>query len=1030
MYIVKGKEVLMPMRKIDNATLLRYLSVMNSGEIDFFLGSGASAQAGIPTGSIMIWEFKRELYCTETGNSKEMFKDLNSDITRKTLQIYFDEQGKHPPRFSPDEYAHYFELCYPTSIARERYIQNKVSDIAPSIGHLCLADLFIKKRIVNIWTTNFDELIESGIKTLAPHNSFNVYSGANKSVAPSNPLSSVIKLHGDYRYDHIKNTPMELQVLETSMQVAFAENIKDKGLVVLGYSGSDESIMSILEQGLSNPKFLKLGLVWAVPEGVSLSPRLSKLIDDACKANENSGIVEIQGFDEFLHSLYAIQPEKNDIIENGWRDYDHKKLPIQFQPQPTLNFTKLNGFESISYPECFVFDTDITTWKQLKNVIGENDIIAALYSRRLYCFEDCDEIKRVFGSHIKSQITKEHISGKILYHTDSIYLGMIYSLIKKVFISDFRLTEFKRNKYYNSAVCQQENDLNCLIYDAIEISLSVYSSKIYLNVVPTVFLTDNSGNQFGRFDNQKKINQVMSKVFNSQYNERFKFWNELFAKNRSFEFSYKGFSILFNKVPISCGGNSRNNEWPTKYIFRFSEPEMLFDIRDTSKKTVNQLKGISRYAPLDCSYSVSGSTRSSIKLAIVSPQEELNKILNHLEKLNQCIAPTTIRDGFLTQYNGFEIIYKRALSIPAYNDTNRVYGYATNTTLQMKQGDFLAMLKRFIDQLSTQHDFDVAVIYIPEKYARFREDALSDFNLHDAIKLYATDKSVKVQFVEERSIDYYDPCKVMWGLSTSLYAKASGILWQPAIINNDTAFVGISYAMSKSKGTCIGCSQLFDSTGTGIRLLLRKINEPGFWGRNPYMKSDEARSIMSALRDQYYKCEPTNHLKRIVVHKTTPFTQEEIKGFTQALEGIEDIELLQIQEYSTWRAIRYDSNEYTSKPASFAIHRGTTIPLDDDCFLLWTHGCIQHDDLSGSRLNYYKGGRGIPSPLLVKRYYGKASGDVLVNEILMLSKMNWNSGDSLYKQLPVTLDFAKVLSRMSKQDEAIYNKPYDFRYFM
>ncbi len=32
--------------------------------------------------------------------------------------------------------------------------------------------------------------------------------------------------------------------------------------------------------------------------------------------------------------------------------------------------------------------------------------------------------------------------------------------------------------------------------------------------------------------------------------------------------------------------------------------------------------------------------------------------------------------------------------------------------------------------------------------------------------------------------------------------------------------------------------------------------------------------------------------------------------------------------------------------------------------------------------------------------------------------------------LPVTLDFAKVLSRMSKQNEAIYNKAYDFRYFM
>ena len=61
------------------------------------------------------------------------------------------------------------------------------------------------------------------------------------------------------------------------------------------------------------------------------------------------------------------------------------------------------------------------------------------------------------------------------------------------------------------------------------------------------------------------------------------------------------------------------------------------------------------------------------------------------------------------------------------------------------------------------------------------------------------------------------------------------------------------------------------------------------------------------------------------------------------------------------------------------------------------------------------------------RYY---VGDVLAKEILMLTKMNWNSGDSMYKMLPVTLDFAKVLARMSKQDEAIYDKAYDFRFFM
>jgi hypothetical protein len=147
----------------------------------------------------------------------------------------------------------------------------------------------------------------------------------------------------------------------------------------------------------------------------------------------------------------------------------------------------------------------------------------------------------------------------------------------------------------------------------------------------------------------------------------------------------------------------------------------------------------------------------------------------------------------------------------------------------------------------------------------------------------------------------------------------------------------------------------------------------------------------------------------------------------QAFNGIE-VELVQIQDYCPWRGIRFGA--FPGPTAyNFAVKRGLAVKLNRDSFLLWTHGCIIHPELAGNR-NYYKGARGIPAPLLVRRFAGNASGDILAKEILMLTKMNWNSGDSLYKTLPVTLDFAKVLARMSKQDEAIFDKSYDFRFFM
>jgi argonaute-like protein implicated in RNA metabolism and viral defense len=314
---------------------------------------------------------------------------------------------------------------------------------------------------------------------------------------------------------------------------------------------------------------------------------------------------------------------------------------------------------------------------------------------------------------------------------------------------------------------------------------------------------------------------------------------------------------------------------------------------------------------------------------------------------------------------------------------------------------------------------------------REQKDENEYFDLHDSLKLYCAKKGIVVQIIEERSVEFSDTAKVMWGLSTGIYAKTSGQLWRPKEFNQNTAFVGLSYAQyGKDKNEyAIGCSQLFDSAGNGMRLLLKPIYNPKIIRNNPFMRETDAFKMLSQLKNIYCDSVPFSKLKRIVIHKTTFFTNDEIAGISQGLEGIDDIELLQIQEFTGWRAIRFASHNIDSVD-KYPIKRGTVIPIDDFSFLLWTHGSVMSDDLAGAKKNYYKGGRGIPAPLLVRRYLGKASGETIVREILMLTKMNWNSGDSLYKKLPVTLDFAKILSQMAKQKEALYNKPYDFRFFM
>lgn len=1018
------------MNTISQEQLIRNFKVMHDGEIDFFLGAGASIQSGIPTGGNLVWHFKRELYCIENKLSLELYKDLKLTATQELLQNYFDNQGTHPPLYAPEEYSHYFEQCYSTIISRKRFIEGLVEGKNPSLGYLCLADFITHSKVKNVWTTNFDALVEASINTLNPSFPYVVCSSANQdSFSLLNPeYPAICKLHGDYRYDKLQNTESELQELEAKLYSYAFSQLSGKGLIVIGYSGSDESIMSFFEGHLSNPDFLSKGLFWAVHKGSSASNRIKHLIESAAAFGKDAAIVEIEGFDDFLYEAYRHTSSPNPIVDNKWRDSPLIQKALTFNGSPIDSFIKLNAYVADNHPLCHVFETDISSWAELRECIGSGNIIAALYSRHIYCFANTDHINAVFGNHIKSAIKLEPVEERILRKSDSIYIGLLYQLLKHYMISK-GMTEYRKNKYYDSHTAS--NKSGCIFYKAVEIAISYISGNFYLNLIPTVHVTSNSGKSLEKLSYQYHVNKAISNIWNKQYNENLKYWEKLLRTSGRMFFEYEGFQIEFQTPAISCGGTNRDKKWPYLPAWLYPEPVMCFSEVDHRKSTVSQLRGLINYGPIDCSYAPANAIRNPIKLAVLAPQEKMATILSHLNSLNNRKAASG-KDQFILNYEGFEPVFKRTLLVPTTNNTDLCIGYNESAILSRSAHDFVAFLKRGIDYFASRiTDFHVLIIYIPRNFSHFREakEISVDFNLHDEIKLYATDRGIKCQFIEERSINTYDPCKVLWGLSTSIYAKSSGVLWHPQAIHGGTAYVGISYAQSDEKGICIGCSQLFDSTGTGIRMILRKIDNPHYWGKkNPYMGRDEARSMMSQLREQYYGSNPTALLNRVVVHKTTPFMREEIVGITQAFEGINDIELVQIQAYCPWRAIKFGAGA-SQTAESFAVKRGMAIQLSSDSFLLWTHGCSIHPDIAG-KFNYYKGGRGIPTPLFVKRHYGQAPGDTLAQEILMLTKMNWNSGDSLYKILPVTLDFAKVLARMSKQNAAIYNKAYDFRYFM
>ena len=185
--------------------------------------------------------------------------------------------------------------------------------------------------------------------------------------------------------------------------------------------------------------------------------------------------------------------------------------------------------------------------------------------------------------------------------------------------------------------------------------------------------------------------------------------------------------------------------------------------------------------------------------------------------------------------------------------------------------------------------------------------------------------------------------------------------------------------------------------------------------------------VMSRSLDLYRRRHAGRSPRRVTVHKTTEFKPEEIEGAFEAFHLCQEVDLIQVVEDVGWRGVRMGGRGLRgtgNQPAMWPVHRGTLVSLGPYDSLLWSHG-----DVSGisSRGSYFQGSRGTPRPIKLVRHAGHGTWDHVGRTTLALSKMNWNN-DALYDHLPVTMAYAKVLSRVVKRMSGLGKRPYQFRF--
>src|SRR5262249_33526179 len=147
-----------------------------------------------------------------------------------------------------DEYSTLFETLFPNERARQKYVEPKIEHASPSWCYLYLADIIYSKKINVIFTTNFDDLVNEALTRYLGYNAVVCAADSEAtSVSILTDRAKIIKLHGDYLFKQLKNTKEELSQLDPNMQSKFTEFGKQCGMVVIGYAGRDQSVMSVFE---------------------------------------------------------------------------------------------------------------------------------------------------------------------------------------------------------------------------------------------------------------------------------------------------------------------------------------------------------------------------------------------------------------------------------------------------------------------------------------------------------------------------------------------------------------------------------------------------------------------------------------------------------------------------------------------------------------------------------------------------------------------------------------------------------------
>jgi hypothetical protein len=458
------------------------------------------------------------------------------------------------------------------------------------------------------------------------------------------------------------------------------------------------------------------------------------------------------------------------------------------------------------------------------------------------------------------------------------------------------------------------------------------------------------------------------------------------------------------------------------------EPILAFNASASNAEHIHPLRGLVKFGPH--SRDTFATFRPAVRVATITPADSQTRVFEFLKSLQAQHDPRE-RIGYLPVFPGFNEVFGVQVH-GAVSDAHVKLAPTLVDDAQDKPAALAGAIRHALDRLQAFRDeFDVVAIHVPDHWSAGFEDLDTGFDLHDEIKSIAAVSGVPTQFLQDRALTYFDRCSVAWRLGIALYAKAGGTPWRLVPAMTDTAYVGLSYAIRGGTRdrfvTC--CSQVFDADGGGMEFVAYDVGD-GVDFDNPFLTRGDMRAVMARSVVIYQARHAGRLPRRVVIHKTQPFRDDELDGCLDAWSSVDELECVQVQSSSDWRAVRLlappSGSTERSQPDGWPVMRGTLVPLSGQSVLLFVSGNAPGVSDKG---NFFQGGKGIPRPITLVRHAGSGSLEVLGDDALALSKMDWNN-DALYDPLPVTIRYSQVLARTIAHATVLPGGVYPYRLFM